>query len=181
MISQPDTELLQLFRSGKKDFAFECIVKKYQKPLYRHIRHMVSDHDDTNDLLQNTFIKAWKALDNFREESQLYTWLYRIASNECLTFLKKQSRNRSVPVDEMGYALVADEDDNTESLAIQRKLLESIGTLPDKQRLVFNLKYFEEMKYEEMAKILDTSVGALKASFHHAVKKIEESLQAFKP
>lgn len=181
MTAPSDSELLQLFRSGKKDYAFECIVKKYQKPLYKHIRHMVSDHDDTNDLLQNTFIKAWKALDNFREESQLYTWLYRIASNESLTFLKKLSRTRKVPVEEMGYALAADDDDTADTMAIQRKLLESIGDLPDKQRLVFNLKYFDEMKYEDMAKVLDTSVGALKASFHHAVKKIEESLKAFKP
>jgi RNA polymerase sigma-70 factor (ECF subfamily) len=175
MTEQSDEQLLQLYREGRDEFAFSAIVKKYQQKLYYHIRRMVKNHDDADDILQNTFIKAWGGLKNFREEANLYTWLYRIATNETLTFLGKNKHMTMVPADKaLGRhpgtepGMAGDE--------IYQKLQQAINTLPDKQRIVFNMKYFEEMPYEQMSSILDTSVGALKASYHHAVKKIEDFL-----
>lgn len=152
------------------------IVRKYQERLYWHIRKMVISHDDTDDVLQNTFIKAYQGLDKFREDASLYTWLYRIATNESLTFLKKE-RNRSFhSIDDyqqqLERTLVSDPHFDGDEL--QLKLQKAIIRLPEKQRLVFNMKYFDEMKYENMSAILGTSVGALKASYHHAMKKIEQ-------
>jgi len=175
-----DKELLEMFReSDYKNFAFKQIIKKYQERLYWHIRKIVITHEDTDDILQNTFIKVWKGLDHFREDSKLYTWLYRIATNESLTFLKQKKRRQYVPFmdveNHLMNTLLSDEYFNGNQ--IQLKLQKAILTLPEKQRLVFNMKYFDEMKYEDMSKILDTSVGALKASFHHAVKKIEKYLK----
>lgn len=176
-ITQDDMELLRQFRSPEtKEKAFTAIIKKYQEKLYWHIRRMVIDHEDSNDVLQNLFIKVWNGLDNFREDSQLYTWLYRIATNECLTFLDQQKRRGAVSFDDMAGGLserlIADKHFDANKL--EWKLQLAIQKLPEKQRLVFNLRYYDEMPYEEMSKILDTSEGALKASFHHAVKKIEE-------
>jgi RNA polymerase sigma-70 factor (ECF subfamily) len=156
--------------------AFRTLVETYQERLYWHIRRFVFNHEDANDVVQNTFIKAWRGLDNFRADSKLYTWLYRIATNESITFVNKRKKQVSEDLesDETNqYAghLIADEYfDGTEA---ERKLYEALETLPEKQRAVFQLRYFEEMKYEDMSEVMDTSVGALKASYHHAVKKIE--------
>lgn len=172
-----DKELLAKFRDPEsRTNAFNNILTKYQKRLYWHIRKMVIDHDDTDDILQNTFIKVWNNLENFREDAQLFTWMYRIATNECLTFLNKKKNSKSVSLSDVEYALheKVDSEKNYTGEQIQRKLQKAILTLPEKQRLVFNMKYFDGMKYEEMSAVLETSVGALKASYHHAVKKIED-------
>jgi len=137
---------------------------------------MVIDHDDTDDLLQEVFVKAWKNIDKFREKSQLYTWLYRIATNECITFLNKKRRRFFIPIGDVELEL-SNKFDNSPHIdgeEIQIRLQKVLLQLPDKQRLVFNMKYFDEMKYEEIAEITGTSVGSLKASYHHAVKKIEK-------
>lgn len=139
---------------------------------------MLIDHDDSNDVTQEVFIKIHKAIDKFREDAQLYTWIYRIATNECLSFLKKKKRRFFLPLEDVSKELSqkVDAAPDMDGDEIQRKLQKAILTLPDKQRLVFNMKYFEEMTYEQMAEITTTSVGALKASFHHATKKIEDFL-----
>ena len=174
-----DSELLELFRNDdSKDFAFNIIVKKYQERIYWHIRKMVISHDDTDDILQNTFIKVWKALDDFREASGLFTWLYRIATNEALTFLNRKKKRMFLPLVDI-YKQMADNletDKYFNGDELQMKLQKALLTLPEKQRLVFNMKYFDNMKYDEISKILKISVGALKASYHHAVKKIEKYL-----
>ncbi len=176
MSEYSDKELLTLFKDiEKRNYAFNLIVRKYQQKLYWHIRKIVIKHDDANDILQNTFIKVWKGLEGFREDSKLYTWLYRIATNESLTFLKQQKTKYLLPIvdyeNHLKETLESDEYFNGDE--IQRKLQKAILGLPEKQRIVFNLKYFDEMKYDDMSEILKTSVGALKASYHHAVKKIE--------
>lgn len=176
MTEGSDKRLLEQFRDPtSRNLAFSELVNRYQERLYWHIRRIVIDHDDSHDVLQNTFIKAFKNLDGFREDSQLYTWLYRIATNEALTFLKNKRRNIFVSIDDVSHSLAAklEDDPGLSGDAIQLKLQKAILSLPTKQRLVFNMKYFEEMKYEEIAEVTGTSVGALKASYHHAVKKIE--------
>jgi len=162
-----------------RDGVFAIIVKKYQKRLYWHIRKIVLDHDDTDDVLQNTFIKAWKALDNFKEESQLFTWLYRIATNEALGFLRQKNRAvvESIHPLENQLSKNLETDPYFTGDALQLKLQQAILTLPEKQRLVFNMRYYDEMPYEQMSEVLETSVGALKASFHIAAKKVEEYLK----
>lgn len=175
MTEYSDEQLLKMFREGRDDAAFSGIVKKYQQKLYYHIRRMVKSHDDADDVLQNTFIKAWAGLKNFREEANLYTWLYRIATNETLTFLSKNKRVVMVDADKtLGRQHAPEHGEGGDE--IYRKLQQAIDTLPDKQKIVFNMKYFDEMQYDEMSAILETSVGALKASYHHAVKKIEDFL-----
>ncbi len=174
---QDDRELLIRFKDpNQKEQAFTAIIKKYQEKLYWHIRRIVIEHEDANDVLQNVFIKVWNALANFREDSQLYTWLYRIATNECLTFLEQQKRKATASFDEMESGLSnkikADEGFNANKL--EWKLQLAIQQLPEKQRIVFNLRYYDEMPYEEMSRVLETSEGALKASYHHAAKKIED-------
>lgn len=172
-----DIELLNKFRQPEqKEKAFTDIIKKYQEKLYWHIRRMVIDHEDTNDILQNMFIKVWKGLENFREDSQLYTWLYRIATNECLTFLEQRKRRASVSLgdEDNGLANKIKADEGFDINKLEWKLQVAIQQLPEKQRLVFNLRYYDEMPYEEMSKILGTSQGALKASYHHAARKIED-------
>lgn len=172
-----DQELLQSFKDPlTREKAFTGIIKKYQEKLYWHIRRMLVDHDDTNDVLQNMFIKVWKGLENFREDSQLYTWLYRIATNESLTFLSQQKKRSSVSLSdvESGLSNKLRSDTNFDANKLEWKLQLGIQNLPEKQRIVFNLRYYDEMPYEEMSKVLDTSEGALKASYHHAAKKIEE-------
>jgi RNA polymerase sigma-70 factor (ECF subfamily) len=176
-----DKELLLIFKDGeRRNYAFNLIVRKYTERLYWHIRKLVIDHDDTDDLLQNTFLKAWNALDDFREESQLYTWLYRIATNEALTFLAQKRKRFFLPFVDVERQLTntLETDEYFSGDELQKKLQKAILTLPEKQRVVFNMKYFDEMKYEDMAEILSTSVGALKASYHHAVKKIENFLDS---
>lgn len=175
-----DKELLHLFRQPEtREQAFTGIIKKYQEKLYWHIRRMVVDHDDTHDVLQNMFIKVWNALDNFREDSQLYTWLYRIATNESLTFLEQQKKRSAVSLSDvesnLSNKIMADR--HFDSNKLEWKLQLAIQQLPEKQRLVFNLRYYDEMPYEEMSRVLETSEGALKASYHHAAKKIEDFIR----
>ncbi len=176
-----DAEILSKFQDERtRNEAFNLLLKKYQQKIYWHIRRMVIDHDDADDLVQDVFIKVWKNLAGFRADSQLYTWMYRIASNECITFLNKKKQKNNISLDEVDYSLA---DTLTEGSYFngdkaQKKLQEAILTLPEKQRLVFNMKYYEDMKYEEMSEVLGTSVGALKASYHLAVKKIEAILLA---
>ena len=172
-----DKELLFQFKNeATKESAYTRIIKKYQEKLYWHIRRMVVEHEDANDVLQNMFIKVWKNLENFREDSQLYTWLYRIATNESLTFLEKQKKRSSISLSDdenhLTNKLQADKDFDGNKL--EWKLQLAIQKLPDRQRAVFNLRYYDEMPYEEMSRILETSEGSLKASYHHAVKKIED-------
>jgi RNA polymerase sigma-70 factor (ECF subfamily) len=174
-----DRELMELFRiPEKKETAFNLIVRKYREKMYWHIRKLVISHDDSDDVLQNTFIKVWNGLDSFREDASLYTWLYRIATNEALSFLNNRKRRFLLPLVDVEKQLAnsLENDPWFNGDALQLKLQKAILTLPEKQRVVFNMKYFDEMKYEEMAEILETSVGALKASYHHAVKKIEKSI-----
>ncbi len=172
-----DKELLLSFKDpATQEQAFTSIIKKYQEKLYWHIRRMVINHDDANDVLQNMFIKVWKGLENFREDSQLYTWLYRIATNECLTFIAQQKKRNLVSLGDVenGLSNQLKSDTGFDANKLEWKLQLGIQKLPEKQRIVFNLRYYDEMPYEEMSKVLDTSEGALKASYHHAAKKIEE-------
>jgi RNA polymerase sigma factor (sigma-70 family) len=172
-----DSELLVEFRNpSTKERAFTAIIKKYQEKLYWHIRRMVIDHDDANDVLQNVFIRVWNGLDNFRENSQLYTWMYRVATNECLTFLEQRKKKSAVSLSEVetGLSNLVKADKHFDAARLEWKLQLAIQQLPEKQRVVFNLRYYDEMPYEEMSSVLDTSEGALKASYHHAVKKIED-------
>src|SRR5687767_1214882 len=176
-VTSQDVELLLMFRDPQtKEKGFTAIIKKYQEKLYWHIRRMVVDHDDANDVLQNMFIKVWKGLENFREDSQLYTWLYRIATNESLTFLEQQKKRASTSLGDVenGLANKLKADTNFDANRLEWKLQLAIQQLPEKQRVVFNLRYYDEMPYEEMSRVLGTSEGALKASYHHAAKKIEE-------
>ncbi len=171
-----DKEILEKLKSASdKEAAFLLLVKKYQERLYWHIRKMVISHHDTDDILQNTFIKIWKALDNFRGDSALFTWLYRIATNETLTFLKNREKHKVFSVDDEESKIEnrLKSDDGFNGTELQMKLQKFILMLPDKQRLIFNMKYFDGMKYEEIAKITGNSTGALKASYHHAVNKIK--------
>ncbi len=162
-----------------RNFAFSQLVIIYQQKVYWHIRKMVIDHDDADDLTQETFIKIWKALDNFKGDSQLFTWIYRIATNECLNHLAKKKRRFFLPINNITEELSNKIDDSNliSGDEIQLKLQKALLTLPDKQRLVFNMKYYDEMKYEEISEITGTSVGALKASYHLAVKKVEQHLK----
>lgn len=161
--------------------AFEVLVNTYKERLYWHIRRIVLDHDDADDVLQNTFIKVYKNIDSFKGESKLYSWMYRIATNESLTFSKQKSRKMGVGNEELKTRMVErlESDVYFEGDEIQLKLQKALATLPDKQKLVFTMKYFQEMKYEEISEVLETSVGALKTSYHLAVKKIEAYLKEY--
>lgn len=154
-------------------------MEKYQERLYRHIRRLVAGHEDTNDVLQNCFIKVFRNIDGFKGNSKLYTWLYRIATNESITFLKKKNRRMAASLDngEHNLANQLEADPYFDGDETQRRLQEALRQLPEKQRIVFNLRYFEEMPYRDMSDILGTSTGGLKASYHHAVKKIEHYLR----
>src|ERR1700755_1875807 len=159
-----DSELLLQFRNpDTREQGFTAIIKKYQEKLYWHVRRMVVEHEDANDVLQNIFIRVWNGLENFREDSQLYTWLYRIATNECLTYLEQQKKRSSVSLSDVESGLEnkikADKDFDPNKL--EWKLQLAIQQLPDKQRVVFTLRYYDEMPYEEMSRVLDTSEGAL--------------------
>ncbi|MCF8358926.1 MAG: RNA polymerase sigma factor [Prolixibacteraceae bacterium] len=162
----------------QKREAFNELVSAFSEKLYWHIRKIVMNHDDANDLLQNVFIKVWGNIENFRGDSSLSTWLYRIATNEALSFLNQQKRKRGLLLnaDTEYLANQLKADVYFEGNEIQRKLMEAVVRLPEKQRLVFNMKYFDNMKYEQMAEVLNLTTGALKASYHHAVKKIEDYL-----
>lgn len=174
-----DKEIMELYKvEGKKEYAFNLLMRKYEERLYWHIRNMTFDHDDSDDILQNTFIKAWGAMDSFREESGLYTWLYRIATNETLTFLK---RKRLLSVFSLtSYSEVLENkvisDSNFDGDELQRRFYRAVAKLPDKQRSVFIMKYFDGLKYEEISEIAGVTVGALKASYHHACAKIKKNI-----
>ena len=168
-----EEKLIEQLRDNKtRNATFSAVVKAYSEMLYWHIRRMVISHDDANDILQNTFTKAWMGIDGFLGNAKLLTWLYRIATNETLTFINKNSNTEFEDIDTVAAAIEADEWFDGDDL--QARLQAAIQTLPPKQRIVFNMKYYDEMKYEEMSTILGTSTGALKASYHIAVKKICE-------
>lgn len=162
----------QLNDPSTKEAAFTRLVREYQEPLYWQIRRMVLSHDDADDVLQNTFIKAWGAIDSFRMESRIQTWLFRIAINESLNHLNKKKQTLSLDQEEGGIVNSLASDSYFDGDEVQQQFQTAIRTLPEKQRLVFNMKYFDEMKYEDMSELLGTSIGALKASYHHAVRKI---------
>ena len=172
---------IKQFKLGQqKELNFGKLLHKYNRKVYWQVRRIVVDHDDAHDVVQNTFIKVWEKLDQFREDSLFYTWLYRIATNEALGFLQKKKSNLNIPIEtlqaQLSEQLVTSTYFNGNKAALL--LEQAVLSLPEKQRLVFNMKYFEHLKYEEIAEILDTSVGALKASYHHAVKKIELILKS---
>ena len=174
-----ENELIERLQNPKtQQTAFSELVKAYSEQLYWQIRKIVLSHDDANDVLQNSFIKIWTSIENFRGDSKLSTWLYRIAINESITFLNKQRSQNNISMDDTDTFLLQklESDEYFDGDEAQMKLQKAILTLPEKQRIVFNMKYFDEMKYEEISEILNTSVGALKASYHHAVKKIEDFL-----
>ncbi|MCX2678456.1 RNA polymerase sigma factor [Galbibacter sp. EGI 63066] len=175
---QGDTLIKDLKNRGTQERAFKKLVSTYKERLYWHIRRIVMNHDDTDDVLQNTFVKIYKNIQSFNEDSSIYTWMYRIATNESLSFLKKRARESQISDEELQASMIENlrADVYFEGEEIQLKLQKAIATLPEKQRLVFNMKYFEDMKYEDISTVLDTSVGGLKASYHHAVKKIERYL-----
>jgi RNA polymerase sigma factor (sigma-70 family) len=174
-----DRELLEKLHSDEsRNYGFNLLVRKYQERIYWHIRKMVIDHDDADDLVQDTFLKVWKNIGSFRQDAQLYTWIYRIATNECLNFLRKKRSKFFLPINDVEHELSRklESSDSIDGSEIQIKLQKALLKLPDKQRLVFNMKYYDEMKYEEISEITNTSVGSLKASYHYAVKKIEDFL-----
>src|SRR5690606_9142873 len=175
---QDNIVIKELKSSTTQEKAFKALVEKYKERLYWHIRRIVLDHDDADDVLQNTFIKVYRNIQSFKEDSAIYTWMYRIATNEALSFLQKRAKFYDISNEELQQKMVENlkADSYFDGDEIQLKLQEAIATLPEKQRIVFNMKYFEELKYEDMSSILETSVGALKASYHHAVKKIETQL-----
>lgn len=175
-----DREIISLcLTESTREQGFRHLVSTYTRKIYWHVRRMVNDHDDANDIVQNCFIKAWKGLHHFREDSKLYTWLYRIATNEAITFLNDRHRKQVVPIDEVQESHDFETGTGSQqelwldSEEIQDHLQAAIDGLPAKQKQVFVMRYYDEMKYEDMEEVLGTSMGALKASFHHAVKKIE--------
>jgi RNA polymerase sigma factor (sigma-70 family) len=182
-----DREILELFHSESgKARAFTLLIETYQQKIYWHIRRMVRDHDDANDVMQNTFIKVWHGLENFRADSQLFTWMYRIATNETITFINSRNKKATISFDgsnnadeETAYSpadYLKGESHQVDGDAIEARLQKAIDRLPEKQKLVFNLRYYDEMPYEQMSEVLGTSEGALKASYHHAAQKIEKYL-----
>ena len=185
-----DKEIIALQRSGEYHKAFNAIVESYTERLYWHVRRFLCSHDDANDLVQDVFIKIWNALPSFKGDSQIYTWIYRIATNEALNVLRRQRLRSFIEFDSLAERMIQkidslaermiqkiDEDPYFNGDALQRELHKAIQRLPEKQKLVFNLRYFDEMKYEDIAEITGTSVGALKASYHHAYNKIKSELE----
>lgn len=171
--------IARLIQTKTQNEAFKELVQCYQKLLYYHIRNIVLNHDDADDVLQNTFIKVFSNIGNFKGESKLYSWMYRIATNESLTFIEQRAKKQGISNVELQQKAILNLESDVyfEGNEIQIKLQKAIATLPEKQQLVFKMKYFEDMKYENISEILDTSVGGLKANYHHAVKKIEEYLK----
>ena len=177
-----ENQLVSLLKNSKtQEKAFRNLISLYKERIYWHIRKIVLNHEDTDDILQNTFIKVFKNIHSFNEESKLYTWIYRIATNEAITFINKKAKQSQVDLSELQTQMTNNlqQDELFNGEEIQYILQKAIITLPQKQQLVFNMKYFDEMKYQEMSEILDTSVGALKASYFHAVKKIEKYIKAY--
>ena len=173
---QEEQEFIQeLLNPKTQNQAFQKLLKEYQKPLYNHVRNILLNHDDADDVLQNTFVKVFQNLNKFKGESKLFSWMYRIATNEALTFLNQKAKKSGISSETLQSKAIDNlkADIHFDGNEIQIKLQKAISQLPEKQQLVFKMKYFEELKYEEISEILGTSVGALKASYHHAVKKIE--------
>ncbi len=173
-------ELIEQLRDPKQcRAAFSQVIREYSEPLYRQIRHLVQNHDDANDILQNTFMKAWQNLENFRGDAKLSTWLYKIAVNESVSFLAKERKRLNISLDDQSSVLAQsiEADEHIDGDRLAQTLRKAVASLPEKQRLVFTMKYYDEMKYEQMSEILGTSVGALKASYHLAVKKIEQYVE----
>lgn len=180
MAHLPDNEILKIFRSGEsKDYAFNLLMKKYQEKVYHFVRRMLVIHEDADDVVQNVFIKIWNNLDKFREDSQLYTWIYRISVNESVTFLKSKQLKSFISFgDYPAEQIKALNDDNYFSgYEIEKKLQQALVKLPNQQRTVFNLRYFDELTYEQISEVLGVTTGALKASYHLAVKKIEKNIK----
>lgn len=174
-----ESELVEKLKSETNiDSAFKELVSLYKERLYWHIRNIVKSHDDADDVLQNTFVKVFRNIGKFKEESKLYSWMYRIATNESITFLNQKAKLKNVDFETMHQEVIGNLESDVyfDGDEIQLKLQKALATLPQKQLIVFNMRYFDEIKYEDMAEILETSVGALKASYHHAKKKIESSL-----
>jgi RNA polymerase sigma-70 factor (ECF subfamily) len=174
-----DQEILDLCRSSRtRERGFRILLGQYKERVYWHIRRILYDHDDANDVTQDVFVKVWKSLDSFRGDSKLFSWIYRIATNESLNYLKKIQKKKNISLDQVSnYLENKVQHENVTGDEIERKLHNALVKLPQKQRLVFNMKYFQNLKYREIAEILDISEGSLKASYHYAVKKIEESLK----
>ena len=166
----------QLLNPATREVAFSRLVNQYKRPLYAHIRGIVINHDDADDVVQNTFLKVFRHLDGFKGDSKLFSWIYRIATNEALTHLKQQARLRGSNAHDYQEQLLGNikADAYFDGGELEIRLQQAVGRLPEKQQLVFRMKYFQDLKYDEISEILGTSVGALKASYHHAVKKIEE-------
>lgn len=179
MLVDETTLVEQLQDKHSKEKAFRVLISQYKERLYWHIRKMVINHDDADDVLQNTFIKVFKGIDSFNQQSKLFSWMYRIATNEAITFLNKKAKERSIDISDYQQELVTKiSDDNWfDGDEIQLILQKAIAQLPQKQQLVFNMKYFDDLKYDEMSEILGTSVGALKASYFHAVNKIKDYIE----
>jgi RNA polymerase sigma-70 factor (ECF subfamily) len=176
-----DEQILSLLKNETSyEKGFRTLMEKYQERLYWHIRKMVYEHDDANDVIQNTFIKVYRSIERFEGKSQLYTWLYRIATNESITFLNKKKKKQTTSIDDgetnLSNRLKADEYFDGDEIQMQLQL--ALERLPEKQRMVFNMRYFDEMSYADISEVLETSVGALKASYHHASKKIESYLKS---
>ena len=177
-----EKEIIALLQDpARQREAFEAIVKEYREQVYWQIRRLIYSHDDANDILQNTFLKAWSNIDYFRGDAKMSSWLYRIALNECLTYLNKLQANKQLSIDEADTEMInkLESDPYFDGDETQKIFLKAVQTLPYKQRIVFNLKYFKEMKYEEISEIMGTSIGGLKSSYHHAVKKIEAFLEKY--
>jgi RNA polymerase sigma factor (sigma-70 family) len=179
-----DQEILLKFKNPEtRHYGFNLLVRKYQQKIYWLIRRMVIDHDDADDLVQDVFVKVWANLDHFREDSKLYTWIYRVATNETLTFLQKKKRKYFLPLNDVSAELAnkipANLSATLDGDEIQERFMKALLTLPTKQRSVFQMRYYDELPYEEMSEVTGTSVGALKASYHHAAKKIEEILKQY--
>ncbi|WP_298778065.1 RNA polymerase sigma factor [uncultured Polaribacter sp.] len=177
---EESTLVAELQNTNTKEKAFRVLINQYKERLYWHIRKIVISHDDTDDVLQNTFIKIFKNIDKFNQESKLYSWMYRIATNESITFINKRAKERNIDISEIHSHLVSslESDSFFSGDEIQLILQKAIATLPTKQQLVFNMKYFDDLKYDEISKILETSIGALKSSYFHAVKKIEKYIKS---
>ena len=174
---QDEKDFIQeLLNPKTQNVAFQKLLRNYQRPLYSQIRNIVLNHDDADDVLQNTFIKVFKHLKDFKGDSKLFSWMYRIATNEAITFINQKAKRNGTTSEALQTKLIDNlkADDYFDGSDIQIKLQKAVAALPEKQQLVFKMKYYEEIKYEDMSEILGTSVGALKASYHHAVKKIEE-------
>lgn len=176
-----DKEIMALYKAGQEERAFKAIVRSYSERLYWHVRRFVCTHEDTDDLLQDIFIKIWSSLPSFRNDSQLYTWLYRVATNETLNFLHKKKVRAALNFESLSAAMEdkIDEDPYFNGDSLQRKLAKAVQRLPEKQRLVFMMRWYENLSYEDISKILGTSVGALKASYHFASEKIKAEFENF--